>query len=1211
MAVQQSHSSLEALRKLEASLHLHLCQRDAPTSADDEVQAAPRARLISPIARLCAFDWRMRRWPRLRKLVLGGATLGGLVLLAMVALWWRLSSGPIELDVATPWLTAAIKENLGGGHEVELGGTQLERDANGRVSLRIRDIVVRDADGTVVASAPKAEVGVSGWGLFTGRIRAERLSLVGAEMAVRIESDSTVTIFAGGDKRPFVTASAASNPAVAASARASANRERAAAITRVVPAATLVPAAAAPTMRGGVPDLAALLAWIESLDAGALDGRDLTEIGLKGGNLTVDDERNGKQWTFTNIDLSVTRPRDGGIAVTLGSEGVERPWQMRAAMTPSRQGHRIIDIETQKVSAKDLILAMRWGEGQYQPDLPLSARIRAEIGPDGIPHMLDGRIVVEKGVIIDLDDPLARIPIDRAEISLDWDAKRQGLVMPFQVVSGGNRITLLAQFDAPREGSSVWGLQVSGGTVVLASAAPVDPAPLILDRILLRLRIDPTKQRVDLEPSELGNAQLGLALTGSLDFSSDDPRLALGIASTPMSVAAMKRLWPVVTAPKVRAWVEDHLQAGTIERLDISTNAPWSTLKSSGPPVPDDGLLIQIAGHDAEIRPVEGLPAIRDADVNVRISGRTAVINVGRGNVDISPGRKLSITNGVFEVPDTFPKAPPAKARFRLDGSVPAAAELLGLERLRDYSGAPLDPATSRGTLTAQVTLSLPLKEDLAPGSSIYMIHMDVANFAAERMVMGQKVEAALLKVSANNQGHWIRGDVKINGVPAALDYRKPRDGDADIRVQATLDENARSKFGFDLGGFLTGPVPIKLSGRVPANDGDSRFAVDADLTQAKVDNLLPGWSKAPGRSGRATFTLVSKAAVSRFEDLVIEAPGGLVKGTVEVDSGGEVLSANFPVFSLSDGDKATLKADRGADGTLRVTLRGDVYDGRGFIKSTLSGSASSKQKHDKDVDLDVKVGTVIGFHGETLRGLDLRASRRSGVIMSLALNAKLGRDAPLSGDVRGRGNNGRQVVFIETSDAGAFFRFNDIYPKIVGGEMWIALDPQSADLAPQEGILNIRDFAVRGEAALDRVAAAPQQPGGPSPGVEFSRLRVDFTRSLGRFTVRDGLLKGPAIGGTVDGYIDYNRNDVRMRGTFVPLYGLNNMFGQIPIVGLFLGGSNEGLLGVTYEVVGPPSAPVLRVNPISAVAPGLLRKFFEFPSGNGTMPQSYAEPNR
>ena len=29
---------------------------------------------------------------------------------AMLALWWRLSSGPIELDVATPWLKAAIEE---------------------------------------------------------------------------------------------------------------------------------------------------------------------------------------------------------------------------------------------------------------------------------------------------------------------------------------------------------------------------------------------------------------------------------------------------------------------------------------------------------------------------------------------------------------------------------------------------------------------------------------------------------------------------------------------------------------------------------------------------------------------------------------------------------------------------------------------------------------------------------------------------------------------------------------------------------------------------------------------------------------------------------------------------------------------------------------------------------------------------------------------
>ncbi|MGE0036129.1 MAG: DUF3971 domain-containing protein [Xanthobacteraceae bacterium] len=1153
------------------------------------------------------------RRPGLRKFAMVAGSLGAVVLVACSALWWRLSSGPIELDIATPWLSAAIKQNFGSSHDVEIGGTQLERDAAGRTSLRIRDIVVRDADGTVVASAPKAEVGLSGWGLLTGRIRAERLSLVGAEMAVRIETDSNVTVFAGANKRPFVTASATATPAVSTGAvpmgaLPTGNLER----PRLSALAPVAVPALAPAARGDMPDFAAMLAWLERLDASGLDGRDLTEIGLKGGNLTVDDQRNGKQWTFTNIDLGVTRPKGGGLAVTLGSQNAQQPWLIRAALTPGVAGRRIIDIETQKVSAKDIMLAMRLGEVSYEPELLLSGRIHADIGPDGVPHMIDGKVLVDKGYLIDADDPQVRVAIDRAEFNLEWDAARRILAMPFQIVSGGNRLTLLGQANAPEEPGGAWGLRVSGGTVVLGPPAG-QTGSLVLNRIALNLKLDLAARRIDIEHGEIGNTDLGVALSGSIDYSSGDPRLAVGVAGTRMSLAAMKSIWPFFGAPKVRAWVEEHIAGGTIERLMIATNAPMSTMKASGPPIPDDGLAVEIVGHGADIRPVHGLPAIRDADFNVRVTGRTATINVGRGNIDISPGRKLSITSGVFEVPDTFPKGPPAKIQFRLDGSVQAAAELLSLERLSEHAGVPLDPATSRGNLTAQVALGLPLKADLAPGSSTYTIAMDVNNFAAERIVMGHKVEAATLKVNANNQGYWIRGDVKINGIPANLDYRKPRDtDDAEVRLSATLDEAARGKLGFDMAGLLSGPVPIKLIGRVPSNDNESsRLNIEADLTPAKIDNLLPGWSKQSGRPARATFAMISKpAGGTRFEDMAIDAPGTSVKGTLESDANGNIVSASFPVFSLSDGDKTTLKAERAPDGALRVILRGDVYDGRGLVKTGLAGPANAKQqKHDKDIDLDVKIGTVAGFHGETLRGLDLKLSRRSGTITNFALNAKIGRGSPISGDLRRRSNSTRQALFVETADAGAFFRFSDIYAKIVGGEMWVAIDPQSAEQAPQDGILNIRDFIVRGEAGLDRVAGQPA--GQQQTGVEFSRLRVDFTRSLGRFAIKEGLVRGPVIGATVDGYIDYMRDDLRMRGTFVPLYGLNNMFGQIPIFGLFLGGSNEGLLGVTYEVVGPPSSPTLRVNPISAVAPGLLRKFFEFPNTNAPAPQSFADPNR
>ena len=207
--------------------------------------------------------------------------------------------------------------------------------------------------------------------------------------------------------------------------------------------------------------------------------------------------------------------------------------------------------------------------------------------------------MVDKGFIVDVDEPLSRIAIDRGEFTLDWDAARRALLVPFQIVSGGNRITLLAQLDAPRDNTGIWSMKVTGGTVMLA-AGITDPNPLVLDRFLLRLRINPDKQRVDIEQGEFGNLDLGLLASGYLDFATGEPRLAAQFAGSRMSVAAMKRLWPSLLSPKVRDWVEHHILSGTVDRIVIATNAPVSTLRSSGPPVPDEGLAIEIGGTGAD-----------------------------------------------------------------------------------------------------------------------------------------------------------------------------------------------------------------------------------------------------------------------------------------------------------------------------------------------------------------------------------------------------------------------------------------------------------------------------------------------------------------------------------------------------------------------------------------------------------------------------------
>jgi len=1135
--------------------------------------------LLGPHLRRCAY-------------VLGGVAV--IVAVGFGILWWRLLSGPISLDMATPWITAAIEQNFGTRHKVEIGGTVLERDEQGRMAVRIRDIVVREADGKIVANAPRAEVGLSHASLLSGHPRAESLQLVGAEISIRISPDGELTLLTGDSASAGAKIPVPPSPAGPATSSAVLSHPSSKSFLREAPK-----------------NFAVLLAWIDSLSALGLDGYDLNEIGLKNGRVVVDDQRNGQRAVFENMSIKLERPHAGEVVFSIGSQQTERPWLLLAGVKALGEGRRAVSIEARQIALRDVLLALRVGDGQFDADVPFSATLRAEIEKNGKPLAAGGRMVVGPGVIGENGDPASRIPIDRAEINIEYNGTRRLLSMPFQIVSGSTRITLVAYAEAPPEVGGIWPLALSGGTIVIAPTGVPSEEHVLLNRINIRGKWDPSIQRVQIDHGDVAGKNISLAMSGNLDFAGAEPKLAMGFATQNMSVTAFKLLWPALINPPVRNWVLEHFHSGNIDRIEIATNAPLPTLQAGGPPVPDDGLSIEVVTSGGSVSALDGLPAISDADFVTRISGRKATVALGRGTVELPSGRKLTLTDGLFEVPDTAAPKPPARARLRIDGPVPAAAELLNSDRLREFSGAPLDPATSRGNVTAQVALEFALDPDAPRGASTYNITTDVTNFAVDKFMMSQKVEAQALRITANNAGYQVKGDVRIGGTPATIDYRKQRDDpDAQFRLQTTLDDAARARLGYDLYGGVTGPMVVKASGKLaPSPDQDSRFAVDVDLTSAKIENLLPGWIKPAGRAARVTFNYVTRQKSTRLEDFVLDGSGASVKGTIDVDGNGEVASANFPTFILSDGDKASVKVDRAADGLLKVVMRGEVVDGRNFVKASVGGpTRDHKSRGLADVDFDVKLGAVVGFNGEVARGIDLRLVRRGGVIRSLSLNGKLGVDAALTADLRGR--SGKQVIYMETRDAGALFRFTDTYPKMMGGQMWVAMDPPTMDQAPQEGVLNIRDFTIRGEAALDRVVSGAS--GGAPNGVEFSNTRVEFTRSPGKLLLHDGVVRGPVVGATIEGYIDYAGNDVHMRGTFVPLYGLNNAFGQIPIVGLFLGGDKEGLLGITYEVVGQPGRSVLRVNPISAVAPGLLRKFFEFQGGAGERaqedPRSYEQ---
>ena len=121
-------------------------------------------------------------------------------------------------------------------------------------------------------------------------------------------------------------------------------------------------------------------------------------------------------------------------------------------------------------------------------------------------------------------------------------------------------------------------------------------------------------------------------------------------------------------------------------------------------------------------------------------------------------------------------------------------------DRLRDVGDTVIDPNSSKGTISAVVTLAMPLKNALTKADTTYSVNLDLGALAVDKLALNQKLEANSLKIVADNQGYRVKGDVKIGGQPATLDYRKVNEGEADVRVAAVLDDGHRRFAGEERG---------------------------------------------------------------------------------------------------------------------------------------------------------------------------------------------------------------------------------------------------------------------------------------------------------------------------------------------------------------------------------------------------------------------------
>ncbi|WP_439573799.1 hypothetical protein [Phreatobacter sp.] len=1104
---------------------------------------------------------------------------------------WQIQRGSgLAMDMLTPWIARSLSDQMGDGRTVSIGSVIAGRDGAGQVEVEALDVIIHDAAGRRVASVPRIALGLDGLPLL-GRPAIRRIDLVGASVALKVGEDGQIALAAGRFRAALPEDSQQPDSAPAGARQPE--------MSSSLPEPEL-----SPFRRLGI--------WLDIMEKSGLDGHRLAGFGLRNGTVIVDDVRSGKRFVFAGIDFHIKAPQAGGLELGIDASGSGARWTATATVTPrDGDGHRSIDMTMSGLAPRDLTLAVQSPE-MFYADTPISGRLRTRLDNAGDPSDFSGTVTLGSGRVGDLRDPSLRIAIDQVSAEVHWQAGGPGLVIDrVRVTAGEDRAELSGVITPPARQGDPLVVQIAELTANTSALNPHEP-PVPISVRNARFVYDLASRQLtanDLAIGQGGDPLVRLNVGVKLEGAS--PAISIDLVAEKMPLATALALWPRATNPHVRDWVADNMSGGTTEETRVRVEVPSGLLASPPWVLAREALTVTSRLRGTSLRLMPGLSPLVEADIDVAVDGATARLQVTRGVIEPSAGRRLALSGGTFEIPDHRIPDPPSVAQFRLQGTAEAAFALLGQEAFKGAATGPTLPSGKvEGNVNADVTVNVPLTETFDPQRIDYKVEADFTGFAADNAFGEMRVERASFKVTTTPRSFLMRGQGVLGGAQANFEYRKPRpEAKPEIRLTATLDDRGRNRLGVNTGTRITGPTPVRVT---TIGEESGRYTVEVDLRQAVLADLLPGWNKARGVAARARFVALETDAGWKLEDMVIESRGVLVRGSATFDDKGSLVAGLFPAYNLSDGDRLSLRVERQGSGH-KVTVRGDMIDARNAIRALTdppSPGPSGPGAAPAELEIDLKVGAVAGSNGEVIRQLEMQMVRRGTEIRSLAATGQIGRDRRMAIEQRGQGT--AQRLLVSSGDAGALLRFLDLYKTLQGGDLALVMTPPQPNGTIREGSVEITNFGVRGDQAVSgMVAAAGEAPGAarqqraqPNDAFAFSRLRANFARAGTQVTVTDGLLWGVAIGATVEGTFDPTRGRLNLTGTYVPAYAINNIFARIPVLGLFLGGSpDEGVFGITYRIAGTLSAPRLTVNPLSAVTPGFLRKIMEFRGRSSVRP--------
>jgi hypothetical protein len=1081
-----------------------------------------------------------------------------------IALW--LSQGPIDLASFGPRIASALDERFGHRYAFTLGPTALEHTDQG-LAVSFQGVVIKDAKGRTLIDAPRGAVGLDLASLAMLDVRPKRLDLSGVTLRLRILPDGTLTVAEEG---------LADQP---------------------LALPTPPPAAAINTPLGPA-RIARLTA--DFIDQITGQQQSIDNLEIERGRLIVEDAVSHKIDTFEDLDFAFGKT-DGAADMRVSARGVDGPWSISARAVSD--GSRLLHVEAHDVSLNDALTLLGSRSRPFELSMPISTKFDVAVGPDKQLDSMTGHYDLGAGYF-KLDDPDHKpFLVDEASGDWRWDKDRQRVAFEnLELFAGKTHFNFTGGVSAPGGAGQAWALDLKASDGVVAGERPGE-APIRLDAVSLKARFAPDDKRFTLDELKIDGADVNGVVTGESVGTDQGPTLKIDMKVGRGPVTNLIRMWPSFIAADVRAWCLQNIHGG--EALSGAMTVDWDAaayaVARAKQQVPRDSVHGEFTGKDMVVDVLPGLPPMSGLDVSGSLTGHDIALQAKRGYIETAPGRRVQISNVAFSVPDTKPlPLVAAVGGARVTGGMDALADLASREALKPYVAISLDPSTTKGQFDGTLSLDLKLGKIARPQDQSARAEATLTNLSVDKVFGKERFEQGTLTLSIDRNALKITGEGKLFGTPATVDIEKGATDDGVMKASFTVDDAMRARRGL-AGAGLTGPMVVKLKAPMSKADAD----VDIDLTRVAIDNPLPGFAKAAGKPGHATFTVKPDGDGVLVDNLTVEAGGAQIKGSAQLSGDLALVSAKIASLKLSPGDD--LKADLTAsDQVVKLVVRGNSYDARPVIKSTASTTGSSG----KDLDLDFKVASVIGGNHQTLSGVELSAARRGGQFQQLNLTGKLG-----GGELAAH-SEGAGVVRVQSTDAGGVLSFFDLYSHMVGGTLDVAMRIEGER---KTGQILVKKFVLRNEPALRKLvsASASSSPAAAEgarrvdpDSAPFQRMTARFSEAGDRIDITNAVISDQQMGLTTEGYIDFVHDAVDLSGTFVPAYQVNNLVSHIPVVGMLLGGgADEGMFAINYRISGPASAPTLTVNPLSAMAPGFLRKIFGVLDGTGRPIDSAAAP--